>query len=251
MENTIKKPHQWVNADGEVLILRFSNLDGTSKNGFQHPMEVGGIVVAPDWDPQNVCGGGIHGWPLGLGLGEGKEPDWHALWQVYSAKPEDVSGELEGGSKCKFKTGTLRFRGAWNDATDFVLSDQIKWVQYASSGAASATGWSGAASATGWSGAASATGWRGAASATGESGAASATGWRGAASATGCSAAAVVTGLDGIAKAGDFGCIALAWLNAPAERIEMRCALTGCVGGLKANTWYRLSEVGDFVEAGE
>jgi hypothetical protein len=116
------------------------------------------------------------------------------------------------------------------------------------SGAASATGERGAASATGASGAASATGWRGAASATGARGAASATGWRGAALATGEASAAVVTGDAGKAQAGEYGCIALAFYNARADRMEMRCARTGGTGGLKPHTWYRLNGRGEFVE---
>ena len=240
-EKTVIPPHQWVNEDGEVLILRFADKDGTSYGGFQHPMKVGESITVPDWNPDAVCGGGIHGWPLGLSIGEGKEADWNALWQVYGVLPTDITGNLEGGGKCKFRTGTLRFRGDWQEAADFVLSSQIKWVQQASSGAASATGYRGAASATGE---------RGAASATGERGAASATGYSGAASATGSSGAAVATGIGSKARGGEFGCIALAWWNGKLNRAEMRCALTGSAGEgrLKPNVWYRLDKRGQFVE---
>jgi hypothetical protein len=115
-------------------------------------------------------------------------------------------------------------------------------------GAASATGYRGAASATVPRGAASATGDYGAASATGSRGAASATGDYGAASATGSCSIAAVTGFYGRAKSGPHGCIALAFWNAFAWCAEMRCAQTGVEGGLKADTWYRLDELGNFVE---
>ena len=59
----------------------------------------------------------------------------------------------------------------------------------------------------------------------------------------------MVTGPNGRAKAGLFGCIALAWWNPEAKRSEMRCALTGCEGGLKPDTWYALNETGEFVES--
>jgi len=121
--------HQWTNENGEVLILRFSDKNGKSYNGFQHPMTVGESVVEPKWNEAAVCGGGIHGWPWGIGLGEGKECEWESLWQVYGAKPEEVVGEIEGGQKCKFKTGTLRFLGKWDEAMKFILSGQIKWVE--------------------------------------------------------------------------------------------------------------------------
>ena len=194
--------HQWTNGGDEVLVVRFASKDGKSYKNFQHPMTVGESVTAPDWQVNRKCGGGIHGWPWALGLGEGKDCEWSALWQVYGVKPEDImQGEPDLVGKVKFRTGILRFLGTWDQATNFVLRGQMAWVHQAASGAASATGWSGAASATGASGAASATGENGAASATGENGAASATGESGAASATGENGAASATGKDGTAIA--------------------------------------------------
>ena len=249
--------HQWPNADGLVLILRCDNKDGISKNGFQHAMKVGETITEPQWNPTPACGGGIHGWPLGLGIGDGKNPDWQGVWRVYGAKPEDITGNVDGVLKCKFRTGVLLFIGTWYDATNYCLSDQIKWVHHNASGSASSTGESGSASSTGWSGSASSTGERGSASSTGErgsasstgaSGSASSTGESGSASSTGVSSAAMVTGIDGKVKAGQFGCIALAWWNVKEQRTEMRCALTGCDGGLKADVWYTLDTFGNFVE---
>jgi hypothetical protein len=267
-EATIIPSHQWTNGGGEVFVLRFCGHDGSSYNGFKHPIKVGETVTAPDWKNTDACGNGIHGWPWGLSIGEGKEADWGALWQVYGVNPKEIAGNLEGGGKCKFRIGVLRFIGDWHAAMLFVLDGQIAWVQHAASGAASATGYRGAASATGYRGAASATGDSGAASATGDSGAASATGDGGAASATGDSGAAsatgdrgaasakgkctlaAVTGAFGRARAGEFGCIALGWWNAKLERMEMRCALIGTgKGQLKPDTWYRLDDTtGEFVE---
>jgi hypothetical protein len=51
--------------------------------------------------------------------------------------------------------------------------------------------------------------------------------------------------------AGDYGCIALSWYNAAADRYEMRCAVTGnpdAPGALKAHQWYQLNEAGEFIE---
>jgi len=241
--------HQWTNENGEVLILRFSDKNGKSYNGFQHPMTVGESVVEPKWNEAAVCGGGIHGWPWGIGLGEGKECEWESLWQVYGAKPEEVVGEIEGGQKCKFKTGTLRFLGKWDEAMKFILSGQIKWVEQWA-GEKHATGDRSASSATGYRSASSATGYRSASSATGNSSASSATGYSSASSATGKASAAIVTGDNGRAKAGEYGCVALAWWNAKYQRYEMRCALTGAgPDSLKADVWYRLNAKGEFIEA--
>ena len=249
-ESAIIPIHQWTNGGDEVLVVRFVSKDGKSSsdrlvNGekvsaepFQHPMAVGETVTASDWDSSAKCGGGIHGWPWAMSLGDGKDCDWDALWQVYAVKPKDiVVVEPDAPGKIKFRIGILRFLGTWDGATNFVLAGQMAWVHHAASGAASATGWGGAASATGKSGAASTTGWSGAASATGERGAASATGWGG---------AAFVTGTSGRAKAGEFGCIALAWWNSKKNRQEMRCALTGKDQQCKADVWYQMDDDGNF-----
>jgi hypothetical protein len=204
-------PHEWRHGD-EVLIVKCVDRDGRACSGFQHPMTVGETVEAPDWTPMNECGGGIHGWPWGLGLGDGKEPDYRdGLWLVYGVKA-DIVGKLEGGSKCKFRAGTLRYAGQWVGALAFTLAGRLAWIEHAARGAASATGDSGAASADGL-----------------------------------CTAA-MVTGLFGRAKAGEFGCIALAWWNAKESRAEMRCACTGAGQALKADTWYTLDDAGEFTE---
>ena len=225
------KACKWTNCGDEVLVVRCMSKDGKTSskrlvNGvaveselFQNPLIVGETVTAPDWSDKAECGGGIHGWPWALSLGEGKECDWSGLWQVYGVKPSDIV-DLEG--KCKFRTGILRFSGDWQAATNFVLSGKIAFIHESDSGASSATGYSGASSATGY---------------------------RGASSATGKCSAAVATGLDSKVMGGEFGCIALGWLNKKKNRAEMRCALTGSGNGsLKANVWYELDEKGDFRE---
>lgn len=228
MEETAVIPiQQWTHDIGEVLVVRFVGKDGKSAakrlkdrraidaEPFQHPMTVGESVTAPDWDASPVCGGGIHGWPWAMNLGDGKDCDWSALWQVYAVKPEDIvfGGENLTG-KVKFRTGILRHLGTWESATNFVLAGQMAWVHYAARGAASATG------------------------------------TRGAASATGKTTAAVVTGTNGKARAGEFGMIALAWWNEKESRAEMRCARTGAGCKCKPDVWYRLDAKGNFVEAG-
>lgn len=215
-ESAIIPIHQWTNGGDEVLVVRFVSKDGKSSSGrlvngkkvtaepFQHPMAVGETVTAPDWDSSAKCGGGIHGWPWAMSLGDGKDCDWDALWQVYAVKPEEVVVvEPDSPGKIKFRTGVLRFLGTWDGATNFVLAGQMAWVHHAASGAASATGWSGAA---------------------------------------------FVTGTSGRAKAGEYGCIALAWWNSKETRQEMRCALTGKDQQCKADVWYQLDGDGNFVE---
>ena len=114
------------------------------------------------------------------------------------------------------------------------------------------TGDSSASSATGYSSASSATGDSSASSATGYGSASSATGDRSASSATGDASAAVCTGINSRVMAGKYGVVALAWWNEGEERVEMRCAETGCGDGsdgkLKANAWYVLDSEGQIIE---
>ena len=242
--------HQWTHDGVEVLIVKWVPQDGyITDYGFQWPLTVGAIVEAPDWNPAPQCGGGLHGWPWGFCLGEGKESNWTATWLVFAANPVDVVS-IEG--KCKARAGVIRYVGDWQGAVNYVLSGQIAWVAMAARGASSATGYRGASSATGYRGASSATGYQGVSSATGYRGASSATGYRGASSATGDCSAAIATGYMGRARAGQYSCIALAWHNSDKNRYEMRCAETGCGDGrdgkLKAKVWYQLDKLGRFQE---
>ena len=120
--------HQHTNPGGEVLILRripqsrISNGNGIAKD-FVWPVGVGSVVTAPDWEPTNKCGHGLHGWPYGFGLGEGCDYDIiNDVWLVIGVKPEDIIGELEGGAKCKFRAGTIRLEGKFGDAMHAVQS---------------------------------------------------------------------------------------------------------------------------------
>ncbi|OGR14018.1 MAG: hypothetical protein A2097_10520 [Desulfobacula sp. GWF2_41_7] len=126
--------------------------------------------------------------------------------------------------------------GASISLHDFI-ADGIKFFfnrKYSSNNTKHSTGDSSASSATGYSSASSATGDSSASSATGDSSASSATGY------------------NSKARAGKYGCIALAFYNKTENRAEMRCAETGCGDGsdgkLKAMTWYKLDNAGNFIE---
>ena len=242
--------HQWTHTGDDVLIVKCVGAGGVTYGDFVWPLTVGAEVIAPDWRADAECGGGLHGWPWGLSIGDGKEPDWSAPpWLVFAAKPTDV---VDLGGKVKARCGRVVYVGDWQGATNHVLSGQIAWVlqrtanaakrSKAERGAASATGERGAASATGWSGAASATGERGAASATGWKGAASATGVRGAASATGERGAASATGLSGAASA--TGWRGIASLSGKLGQIEVG---PHALGAVTANEWYWVVNKGSVV----
>ena len=162
-EKEPNKPHQHVNTDGYVLIVKCLNRDGTSHNGFIWPKS--GPVDNPHWSRDATCSsGGLFGWPWGFGIGDGKNPNATHPWLVFRAKPENVIGEIEGDVKCKAVPATdgslpeVVYYGDQGGAMRFTMNGRVACVEKNSSGSASATGWSGSASATGWRGIASASG---------------------------------------------------------------------------------------------
>jgi hypothetical protein len=137
--------------------------------------------------------------------------------------------------------------------------------------ASSATGYKSASSATGDQSASSATGDQSASSATGDQSASSATGDLSASSATGnwsastttghysesqiiekkdCFGIALGAGYQNKARAPEGSAIVLAFRGNEGEIIHIRASKVG-ENGVKANTWYQLSEDGEFVEVKE
>jgi len=202
---SIPEIHQWTNGGEKVLLVKVLNRDGTTYGGFKWP-NVGESVKPDNWSRKPDCkSGGLFGWPWGVFIGDGKDPDACAEWIVFAAKPENV---IQIGAKAKAvpsddgkELPEVVYRGTQAGAMYFTLAGRLAWIQERARGSASATGARGSASATGGRGSASATGESGSASATGERGSASATGERGSASATGGRGSASATGGSGSASA--------------------------------------------------
>jgi len=74
--------------EDEVVVLRTCNSDMTSYGGFFWPES--GEVVALDWDPDPVCGKGLHGFLRGEG--DGALANWSecAKWIVLAVNVTDV-----------------------------------------------------------------------------------------------------------------------------------------------------------------
>jgi hypothetical protein len=124
----IVKPHNWTDGGDKVLILRCCNKDGSSYGGFIWPRT--GEVSAPDWNNRKECGGGLHGWPWGMGIGEGKDFNFSDdLWIVFAVKPEDVVGELDNGWKCKAKCGVVVYAGEFAAAWQMVNSGRHRLIE--------------------------------------------------------------------------------------------------------------------------
>ena len=199
------KPHEYTHTGDRVLIVKCLNRDGTGYGGFKWPKQ--GPVENKHWSREPNCeSGGLFGWPWGIGISDGKDPDALAPWLVFSAKPENVIGEIEKGQKCKAVPGkdgdlpVVVYYGTQSGAMAFTMTGRCGWIEKASGGSASQTGNGGSASQTGDGGSASQAGHRGSASQTGNGGSASQTGNGGSASQTGDGGSASQTGYRGSAS---------------------------------------------------
>ena len=97
-----------------ALVLRTCRADMTSHDGFRWPES--GPVEAPNWNPEPICGGGLHG--LLWGEGDGSllcwEPD--AKWLVVR-----VEAWVDLIGKVKFPRGEVLFAGERDEATRRVV----------------------------------------------------------------------------------------------------------------------------------
>ena len=212
--------HQWTNADGEVLLVKVVNPDGTSHGGFVWPAS--GEVVASDWSPAPVCGGGLHGWPWGYGISDGKSVSAHGLWIVFAAKPDDIV-LVESGQEAKARCGRVVYCGNMAEAMLLTMDERIKCIAHNSRGSASSSGEGGSASSSGEGGSASSSG---------EGGSASSSGYGGSASSSGEGGFAFSSWR---AKAGPTGAFVIRWHDGSRYRFAF-----GAVGedGIEAGVWY-------------
>ncbi len=99
------------------LVLRLCRADMTSYGGFTWPSQ--GHVEAPDWEPTEDCGKGLHGWLNAEG--DYTSSSFHAyieakylVLEVETAKIIDLSG------KCKFPSAEVLFAGGMVEALTLI-----------------------------------------------------------------------------------------------------------------------------------
>ena len=241
----VKQPHQWTNADGEVLILKRIPKNRLGHEGFKYPKGVGSVIACPDFNTKPTCGGGIHGWPWGFGIGEGAEFDiLEDVWLVLSAPPENVIGELEGGLKCKAKDPVIRFEGSFKDAWGVVAGEQTAIIRnLAASGDDSklaASGDDSKLAASGNDSNLAASGNDSKLAASGYASKLAASGYASNLAASGNDSVCAVAAACGRVKVGDRGAFAIAyWDNETGWHF-----VTGKVGekGIEANVWYTVKD---------
>ena len=255
-------------------MMKTVNADGTSYNGFVWPLEVGAKVVAPDWNDDAKCGGGLHG--LHNGIGSGALLDWSddAVWIVASVKKAEI---VDFGGKIKVPRCKIVHVGNRESATRFLSDAGIvgpivggtatagKWGTATAGHGGTATAGDGGTATAGYEGTATAgkwgtatAGYEGTATA-GDGGTATAGKWGTATAGDGGTATAgdggtatagdggtATAGYEGTATAGDKGTLIIRRWDGKRYR-----TVVGYIGenGLEPNTPYKLNDAGEFVKA--
>ncbi|CAN5129470.1 hypothetical protein BH10PLA2_BH10PLA2_26950 [soil metagenome] len=128
--------------EGKVLGLRTCQADMSSSHDFVWPKE--GYVEAPDWDPIEECGNGLHA--LLRGLGDPSLLDWaeDAVWLAVEID-EALVVDLEG--KVKFPHGQVILVGDRSTVCTFI---KAAYPDLAVIGAMATAGDAGTATAGDW-----------------------------------------------------------------------------------------------------
>ena len=101
----------------KALFLRTCNARMQGHNGFQWP-DVGGEVSAPDWNPQPICGYGLHGLIWGIGSEQYLDRSETAKGVVFEA--DEDSAVWIDGNKVKVPKARVVFVGTLNEAAQWL-----------------------------------------------------------------------------------------------------------------------------------
>ena len=216
-----------------VLAIRTCRPDGSSSaaRSFKYPLTPGSVVAAPDWDPTPKCGGGLH-------VLVDAQGDWGLLDWSIDAKALIVRvrrDELVAIDRAKSKVPRLRIekittlsRALCEIACDAATINRVvDRVLVEAKKAGAKPGDAAQLAASGDAAQLAASGYAAQLAASGED-------------------ALILGSYEATAKAGPGGCIALAWWD---EKVKRPRVSVGYVGeGLKADTWYRVDERGEFEE---
>lgn len=222
-------------ADKNVLVLRTCGEDLRSYCGFQWPKK--GPVECPDWDPQPVCGHGLHGLLWGCGEAALLDLEKPAWWLVVRVRASEI---VDLGGKVKFPRGEVILATRERDAAVRYLLDHGAHDKPVAFRKATAGDFGRAI--VGDYG--QATAGEGGQATAGNYGQATA-GDLGQAIAGDYGRATADNG--GKATAGIGGIIAIQWWDMTAQRNRLAVGYPG-ENGIKPNTPYKLDHTGRFVE---
>lgn len=101
-----------------VLIMRTCDKNMRSHGGFQWPQS--GPVVAPDWQPTEECGNGLHGFLWGEGNGELADWSETAIWLVAKV---DAATVIDLDGKVKFPSADVVYCGDLHGAAEYIAAN--------------------------------------------------------------------------------------------------------------------------------
>ena len=203
-EPEITPIHKWTHDGKEVLLVKCVDADGVSrgKNRKDFLWPISGPVETPASRKPDCESGGLFGWPWGLNIGGGKDPDYNGRWIVFSAPPENVIN-LYDKVKVVPKEGdtiahaTVLFCGSWFEALLYCALGREAWIIQNARGSAANSGDRGSTANSGV---------RGSAANSGDYGSAANSGDQGSAANSGVQGSAANSGFQGsAANSGDYG----------------------------------------------
>ncbi len=106
--------------ENEILVLRTCDSNGQSFRGFQWPLEVGAIIEAPDWNPEPILEGGLHGLPWGEGSSNCILKESDTIWMLIAV--DNTKDYVEFINGCKFKKGRIAYIGKQEDTIETLQS---------------------------------------------------------------------------------------------------------------------------------
>jgi hypothetical protein len=101
-----------------TYMLRTCDKDMRAYNGFVWPES--GPVSAPDWNPEPVCGGGLHGLLMGIGDISYLSRDSNAKWLVVAV---DSGSVVDLTGKIKVPSGNVVYCGDRDGAVSFLVQN--------------------------------------------------------------------------------------------------------------------------------
>jgi hypothetical protein len=189
-----------INANGTSSSSRLKNGESITATPFRWPEGINVVVECDDWDSRPVCGGGLHGWPWGMGLGEGADYDIiDDRWIILAAAPEDVAGNLERGWKCKCRMAIKLYDGPFAGAWAMINGGRHRLIEAMSKGMsdsskAASSGYSSKAASSGDYSTAASSGYSSTAASSGDSSKAASSGYSSTAASSGDSSKAASSG---------------------------------------------------------
>jgi hypothetical protein len=201
---------QWTHTGDRVMIVKCVPPDGKTRGGFQWPLTVGMTVRPLNFARDQKCAsGGLFGWPWGMAVGDGKEPNALDTWIVFSAFPRNVIPNIEG-CKCKAvpdeknanECVRIEYVGNQAGAMYYTMQGRIAWIVGNSSSAATSgnsssaatSGYSSSAATSGYSSSAATSGYSSSAATSGGSSSAATSGYSSSAAASGDKSSAATSG---------------------------------------------------------